>query len=59
MNGICSLKINNNVVNLCEMPMNHTDKKGNKNSKVLEITVDWGLREVNLQAQMMHQEGNS
>lgn len=39
--------------------MNHTDKKGNKNSKVLEITVDWGLREVNLQAQMMHQEGNS
>lgn len=45
MNGICSLKINNNVVNLCDVPMNHTDKKGNKNSKVLEITVDWGLRD--------------
>lgn len=42
--GIYSLKINDNVVNLCEAPMNHTDKKGNRNSKVLEITEDWGLR---------------
>lgn len=40
-----SLKINNNAVNLHEVPMNDTDKEGNRNSNALEITVAWGLKE--------------
>lgn len=47
MNGICTLKINNIVVDLCEVPVNDTDKEGNRNSEVLGITVDWSLEKGN------------